>query len=504
MALNLSMDAIRYNPKTLGAFTLVALVVCSIPVFGTPFLNDMQFYALVADKLLVGPPTFHVMLDTKPPLVFWHYALVFKLFGLNNVTAVKVVTMGWLGLSALLLVAIRKALSPALSCPTLVALVFVLASFSGWGEEYLSSNSEILANLFILSGVWFLISKDFKGHPLRLLAGGACIGIACLYRYQSGAAIVAYATTLAYCRRQLKHSLSRLAWVAVGAALPGLLLVGHYARVGALADFQLLLSYQRHYGQSAHAFDVGATIRQLLLGLCGLIPLLLLTTWQAVTIVRNRAKASLGDVFQLMFVVFSVVTFFVGGRYAHYFLQSIPALALLATERLTKTQTTGSGVQAWIEAHALTILIVVAAAFTTINGIYYWTRKEPSKGLAIQTFIEVNSRPNDEVLLWVWRPELLLQTGRLFATRLLVNSPLLGQLDRSPGAALRLTRRDGLAELWPAFLSDLRSAPPRLIIDDPPGRSEWALERLPQLASFLAGYRPCKVIDDLCVYLRLD
>jgi hypothetical protein len=58
--------------------------------------------------------------------------------------------------------------------------------------------------------------------------------------------------------------------------------------------------------------------------------------------------------------------------------------------------------------------------------------------------------------------------------------------------------------MWPIFLRDFSSAPPRLIIDDPPGRSEWALDRYPRVASLLANYHPCQIADDLCVYLRKD
>jgi hypothetical protein len=53
-------------------------------------------------------------------------------------------------------------------------------------------------------------------------------------------------------------------------------------------------------------------------------------------------------------------------------------------------------------------------------------------------------------------------------------------------------------------LRDLAAAPPKLIFDAPPGRSEWPIERFPELSSVLAGYHPCQVIDEVCVYLRRD
>src|SRR4029079_14361665 len=142
------MSARQHQPRTLVAFALGALVVCSIPVFGTRFLNDMAFYSLFADKLLAGGVLYRDAMDTKPPLVFLHYALVFKVFGLNNVAAVKVVTRVWLGASALIMVTLRRALAPAAAVPAIAAPLFVLARFAGWGQDFLSSNTEILAKLF--------------------------------------------------------------------------------------------------------------------------------------------------------------------------------------------------------------------------------------------------------------------------------------------------------------------------------------------------------------------
>jgi hypothetical protein len=94
----------------------------------------------------------------------------------------------------------------------------------------------------------------------------------------------------------------------------------------------------------------------------------------------------------------------------------------------------------------------------------------------------------------------LFETKRVFASRLLVNEILIGRMD--PLEPRR--RREGLAELWPAYLRDLEAAPPKLIFDAPPGRSVWPFEAFPPLAAFLTRYQTCQVIDDVCVYLRRD
>ena len=163
--------AIDAEGVRLLVLSLLALCVLSVPVFCTRFLNDMDSYTLVSNKLLHGGVLYRNAIDTKPPLVFLHYAAIFRLFGSDNLTAVKIVTMVWLGLSAFVTSRIYKALFPSSRRPEAAALLFILASFSGWGEDFLSSNTEILSNLFVLLGVWCMVADDFSDHAVRLALG---------------------------------------------------------------------------------------------------------------------------------------------------------------------------------------------------------------------------------------------------------------------------------------------------------------------------------------------
>jgi hypothetical protein len=489
------MNTRLYSARALLTFALAALIVCSTPVFGTRFLNDMDFYSLFADKLLSGHLLYRDAMDTKPPFVFLHYALVFKLFGANNVTAVKLVTIGWLGLSALVMVALRESLSPPSAMPALVAPLFILSSFSGWGEDFLSSNTELLANLFILVGVWLLVSRNFAYHPLSLFVGGCSIGLACLYRYQSGAALLAYAGSMVLRPKQFDRKILRSLLVLSGAAFPGLLFVAYYARIGALADLKLLLVYQAHYARDADPFSATIVLGRVASSLSGLWPLVLLAVRQTIATLRNSKPASKGEIFQLLFAGWSVATFGIGGRFfPHYFVQALPPLVLLAAQRLEPDRS-----RSWFEAHAIAILATSAALFTATNGIFYWTREKPPSHPDLVAFVEANTSPTDEVLLWIWQPQLLLEAKRAFATRLLVNEVLIGRGD--PTQPDR--RRAGLAELWPIYLRELAAAPPKLVFDAPSGQSAWPLDRFPQLAALLArDYQPCRLLDGVCVYLR--
>src|SRR5260370_27263493 len=110
-----------------------------------------------------------------------------------------------MGLSAFMPSRIYKELTPASRTPEWAAVLFVLASFSGWGEDFLSSNTEILSNLFVLLGAWCMVKDDFSDRGIRLTVGGLLVGIACLYRYQAGAVLAAYVFTVALRRREFSR-----------------------------------------------------------------------------------------------------------------------------------------------------------------------------------------------------------------------------------------------------------------------------------------------------------
>jgi hypothetical protein len=301
--------------------------------------------------------------------------------------------------------------------------------------------------------------------------------------------------------RRFDRKLGRVLLVGVGLVLPIAAFVLYYARVEALDDLRLLLRYQAHHMRDVDDFSWPEALGQIVKTAAGLWPLLLLAGWQAAAIVRRRTAASRAEIFQVAFAACSMATFFLGGRlYPHYFIQSIPALVLLAAERLDApgADPAGRRWRRWFEAHALPIMAAVAVVFAAINGAYYWTRKDEQPRRELIAFVDANSQRSDQVLLWTWRPELLFQIDRTFATRQLVNGPLIGMPSRRhPGE-----RRTAVPGLWPAYLRDLAAAPPRLIFDAPPGKSEWPIERFPQLASLLAQYHEPRVIDDVRVYLR--
>src|SRR5262249_14991446 len=156
----------------------------------------------------------------------------------------------------------------------------------------------------------------------------------------------------------------------------------------------------------------------------------------------------------------------------------------------------------WFEAHALGVMVAVASAFAIVNGVYYWARAPERPSAELASFVATHSSPQDEVLLWTWRPHLLFDIDRRFATRFLSNEALIGPLEPVGRAGATGRRRGYDPRFWTVFVRDLMANKPRLILDDPPEESDATLVRYPALATLRRDYEPCRMIDDVCVYVR--
>ncbi|HUC76499.1 MAG TPA: glycosyltransferase family 39 protein [Vicinamibacterales bacterium] len=493
-------------PRRTLILSIVGICVLSVPVFCTRFLNDMDYYTLVSDKLLRGAVLYRNAIDTKPPLVFLHYLAIFKLFGPDSVTAVKVVTMGCLAASSLLMRNIDSALFPRAARPEVAALLFVLASFSGWGEDFLSPNTEILSNLFVLAGVLCMVKEDFSGRPARLLLAGISIGVAFLYRYQAGAALAAYFFTVVVARGHFDRPARRLVMLGIGWLIPVAAIVAYYSRIGAVHDLEFLIQYQRFYARGQEIYWPH------LLGQVGIVAagqgaFILLAGSQAIRMLRRPVGKR--DLFLLLFLLFSVAPFFIGGHYfAHYIVQAIPAFVLLAAERLRPSEPSPDPPEpAFFFRHARRFIVAIVALFWMVNTAYYTSVPADPRNPNLARFVRAQTDPKDAIFIWTERSHILFEIDRVYATRFLSNEFLTGRLYgskyRRASATADQARAASVPQLWPALLQDLRQEKPRLIVDDAPERSNFTIGHYPPLSAFVrAYYEPGQTIDGFCVYVR--
>lgn len=496
------------------ALALLLIGVLSIPAFCHGFLTDMDTYTQAADKLLRGGVLYRDTIDTKPPMTVLQYAFIFWLVGGISLVAVKLVTVAMLAASAVVLRRIQLALSPDARRADLAVLLFVLGSFCGWGGDFLSTNTEIPANLFILLGVWGLVSEEFAFRPGRLFLAGVSVGVGFLYRYQAGAPLAAYALLLLLQRRGIGKIVRRLLVVGAGFLVPVAVFVGYYAATGAIGDLLLLLKYDSYYMRGAEIYWPAASLR-FLTGVATMFQLLLVGGLEAATIVGRRAF-SRQNVFLLLYLGLSLLTFVLGDRFfGHYLIASIPPLALLAAARLSRTPEAGAApapgrigrLLRGYERRAVTFLAVQVAVFWVVNLAYYVTRPPEPTYPDLARLVRAETTRDDRIFVWTTKTHLLLAVDRTYATRFISNDFLVGRMygtrHREAGETAASAWPAAVKELWPILMSDLRAARPKLIVDDTPEDSAFTLDRYPPLRDFVERhYGPCQRVDGFCVYAR--
>jgi hypothetical protein len=487
---------------------VVVIVIGCLPAFVARFLTDMDFYSHVADKLLNGAVLYRDALDTKPPAIFFHYAFVFRLFGENNLAAVKAVTIAFLVLSAFAAGGIWRQLFGRRHA-ALAMLAFACASVSGWAGDFFSSNTEIHANLFILSGVYCLCGGGFSSRPARLATAGVLLGVAFLYRFQSAAVIAAYGV-FAYHTVTARSARNRLLWVSAGFAVPSGAIAAWYAaggRLDALAEF---VRYDYFYLRGGGLYWP-ALVGQGAVVLVSQWPFLILAGARVIHTIRRRSSTSsgeAGDWFLLAWCGFSCLAFAGGARFfAHYYLQALPPVALLAARQLTDREDVGAIRR--LDRFALAIG-AQAALFLVVNtAVLWWTREPRNPYPALVRFAQAHTTKRDPIYVWTSRTHILFDMDRTYATRFISNDFLVGRMygtrHRLASATAESARAAAVPELWPLLMHDLEADPPVLVIDDTAARSAFTLDHYPPLDAFVRRrYEPCLEIDGFCVYVRRE
>jgi hypothetical protein len=295
--------------------------------------------------------------------------------------------------------------------------------------------------------------------------------------------------------------------LGIGWLIPVAAIVAYYSRIGAVDDLEFLIQYQRFYVRGQEIYWPH------LLGQVGIIAagqgaFILLAGSQAIRMLRRPVGKR--DLFLLLFLLFSVAPFFIGGHYfAHYIVQAIPAFVLLAAERLRPSETPSPGppAHAFFFRHARRFIVAIVALFWMVNTAYYTSLPADPHNPNLARFVRAQTDPKDAVFIWTERSHILFEIDRVYATRFLSNEFLTGRLYgsryRQASATADQARAASVPQLWPALLQDLQKEKPRLIVDDAPDRSNFTIGHYPPLSAFVrAYYEPGQTIDGFCVYVR--
>lgn len=300
-----------------------------------PFNIDESYYSAGAAELASGGTFFRDVVDYKPPGIYLIYALIYRVAGLFNLTAVHVALIVVAALTAYLVGLIAQEFFGA-RAGRWAGMLYAVASVVGPANDFQAANSELFMNLPLVAALWLSVRVWVRARVTfaESFVMGLMVGVAVLIRPQAALGLLPLAVVVV--RRHV--NLKAVAIAAVGAMLPLLATVAWLWRADALADAVTSLAYSRYYTHSL-PFEVKLangtlkTVFFLAIDVGLVIPV-------AALIARGRrqdvAWRSGAGCLLVSWLLASFVAVGMGGRfYPHYFIQLLPPLAIMAARQLT-------------------------------------------------------------------------------------------------------------------------------------------------------------------------
>ena len=460
------------------AVLLLLTATLRLPAFFVDVFNsDETYLATQGEVIKDGGRLYEDAADRKPPAVPYLYAAAFTLFGTTALWSVRVLAMLAVAATALLL-ALEARRRWGDRAGWLAGLLFVLASVAFAPQDGQAANFEI----FMLPAMTAAVLLAARG---RAGSSGVAVALATLAK-QTGAATllpIAYLVWHLRGRRGVRDA-------AVGFAIP-IALVALLVGPGDLL-FWGVLGNGSYFGLgAASAYVLGMFLVMTLAFVACNLPIV----WALPRAWRDRRAGAETDLW--LWLLSAALSVAVGFRFfGHYYLQLLPPLCLLTAGALSRGRSKRA-VQATVA-----LAVAVAVGFSLLG---FWVRPwgDEPRYQTVSRYLDAHTSPVDRVFVWGHMPEIYWASGKLPGTRFPTNGFLTGNFGGRPAG-------DTSADVptpgaWQMFMTDLRSHPPRFILDTTPaafrGSQYYPMAKFPELSGYVDRYyRYRRTIDGIDVY----
>jgi len=481
-------------------FLLLALltIFLRLPVFKYTFLDvDESQFAGFAHVLLDGGLPYRDSLDTKPLLIYYFFAAIFYVFGKTNMDAVHGISLIINFGVGIILWQIGKRLKNE-ATGRWAACFWVIFS-TCYLPKFTSTSITSIMVLPLCLSIWVLTLPHVKddlssSYPLRperipFLVSGIFIGIAFLFKYQAGIqlAIIGSYLLILHLRSQLhfKELLTKSFFLGMGFLIPISFFLAFLSHLGVWTDFvRWSLEGSSHYIKAAGS-SVPYWHNLFIKGGSFILSTVLL--W--VLAFQWMTKKS---TLIVLWFLGSLIPVCLGGRfYAHYFIQLLPALCLLAALSVHAF---------WLRyKYILLILILVPAlSFWTLRWNYIWfDKKFPDDQIFLQEdiglWLKNKAKSNQTLFVWGFATGIYFSSELKPASRFLWTDLLTGKVpgslieERNAQSDFKLSR----PEAWEAFWEDMKINKPDYFVDTSGchihGYQKYPIAAYPELASWLSS-----------------
>lgn len=503
----------RFSFKNLSAAGLGLAVTVWIfwlrwPSFHAIWNLDEGIYATIARTILDGGAMYRDAIDQRTPLSYYLIAPVMSVAGPNPLWMLHLFLACLISATALAVFLIARHWQGNQVGIWAVGVFAALSSSLLYPGDAYALNTEWFVIFFTSWSAWSFWRNWQCARFWPLFGTGSGYAAAFLCKQPGLLDFAAPLLTSIYLL-----SLNRLSWAAAKKILAALVLgflattvavMAYFWWRGALADFYFYAwTYNLvYYGAAISLHDRVNSAVSLLTLLWTEFPVLLfallaamlvmlhrLVRWQPVA--RDRAAQSWAF-FLLAWLVLSIAGAASAGRvYGHYYIQTLPAIALASGWLLNAiSERVRAQGRLWLRVLCATVA-AAAAASLIIGPLKGRARPEfgPDASMAAAQFIKSRSAPSDRVFVWGYHPDFYLYAERRPASRFIYCSFLTGLVpwvNTAPDLDTSATIVPGAME---TLLRELETARPEFIVDTSlaPYRSftKYPLRKFPRLAAFV-------------------
>jgi 4-amino-4-deoxy-L-arabinose transferase-like glycosyltransferase len=494
-----------------GFLLFACLALRVVGLFRPCLSDDEATYCVVGREMLSGRTLYRDVVDHKPPLIYFTYAATQALGGptggmrlLHLLTALVVFS------TSLLIGRIARDRGPGLAGTSVddrravsfvAAALYVVFSTTLFDFDSQAANCELFMMLPLTASVLvYLHGGGGRRRWLSLLATGALVAIATLYKYQAAIQLPLFALHLTWVRRRRPAALmvdlaamtAGLAAV-LGAAAAIARLTGAWE--GAWFWFRFNFAYIKQGFRLSELLARGtarvsyAVLPALFLWILGVRAAVLSLRQPSLRRPLTLDDPQRTDLFLAGWLLVSAIAVTTGGRFfGHYFHQTTAPLAVLAAPaavRLARSRPRLVGAAVGIPAALFFLLGLLHSQVVAAAG-------DPDPDYpAIAAYINARAAPSDALVVWGNAPVLYFEADRPLGSRFVFSNYLTGlspatrtQTDPNADASANV-----VPESWGMLEADLRERRPRFFVDTSPGNigayAKFPPARFPRLQAIL-------------------
>ncbi|HSH95790.1 MAG TPA: glycosyltransferase family 39 protein [Roseimicrobium sp.] len=434
----------RISPRewTGLAILIVLTALLRLPLTGMPLERDEGEYAYAGQLILQGIPPYQIASNMKFPGTYAAYAVIMAVFG-ESPSGIR---LGLIAVNALTLAAVffigRRLLNPANAL--LSAGAFAVLSFS----PFVMGPMGHAAHFVVLAATWgflLLLRAADSGRRRDLLLAGIVLGCSYLMKQHGmffGAAALAWLAWNRPAADSRSALLHRLVTLGFGLAIPFVVLCVVLAAAGVIEPFfYWTFSYAAAYATTVTPVKGVDMLVYAMKNITRMthIPWLLAGAGLLLAILHRGASMVTRKTL-ILFTAASVVSIMPGFYFrTHYFLQLMPALALLIGF-------TGWTMQRWLDsktstarwrlvpmlAVAAVLLVLVVKLSGLLRGLppdaasrFMYSEQPFVESVLAGQFIRENSAPDARVAVIGSEPQIYFYAKRHSASGVLYTYPMM-------------------------------------------------------------------------------